>query len=91
MRGSLVDGGAVMKVTGQTGRLHRGPAKVLEREEDAFAAIRNGGARRRGPPPRRGTSPTTRSRSSRTIAVDAGRIRPSRRGCVARRGHRLGA
>ncbi len=42
LRGNLAPGGAVMKVSGQTKRLHRGPAKVFEREEDAFAAIRDG-------------------------------------------------
>ncbi|MFH6783853.1 MULTISPECIES: dihydroxy-acid dehydratase [Methylobacterium] len=42
LRGNLAPGGAVMKVSGQTKRLHRGPARVFEREEDAFAAIKDG-------------------------------------------------
>ena len=31
-----------MKLSGQTKKLHKGPARVFEREEDAFAAIKNG-------------------------------------------------
>jgi dihydroxy-acid dehydratase len=42
LRGNLAPGGCVMKVSGQTKRLHRGPARVFEREEDAFAAIKEG-------------------------------------------------
>ncbi|MGY2046876.1 dihydroxy-acid dehydratase [Methylobacterium sp. JK268] len=42
LRGNLAPGGAVMKVSGQTKRLHRGPARVFETEEDAFAAIKDG-------------------------------------------------
>ena len=40
--GNLAPGGCVMKVSGQTKRLHRGPARVFEREEDAFTAIKEG-------------------------------------------------
>jgi dihydroxy-acid dehydratase len=42
LRGNLAPGGAVTKISGQTKRLHRGPARVFEREEDAFAAIKDG-------------------------------------------------
>jgi dihydroxy-acid dehydratase len=42
LRGKLAPGGAVIKVSGQTKLLHRGPARVFEREEDAFAAIKGG-------------------------------------------------
>jgi len=42
LRGNLAPGGCVMKVSGQTKRLHRGPARVFEREEDAFIAIKEG-------------------------------------------------
>jgi dihydroxy-acid dehydratase len=42
LRGNLAPGGCVMKVSGQTKRVHRGPARVFEREEDAFAAIKAG-------------------------------------------------
>jgi len=39
LRGNLAPEGSVLKIAG-TGRLkHRGPARVFEREEDAFAAV----------------------------------------------------
>ena len=42
LRGNLAPEGAVLKVAG-TGRLrHEGPARVFEREEDAFAAVQSG-------------------------------------------------
>jgi dihydroxy-acid dehydratase len=42
LRGNLAQGGCVMKVSGQTKRLHSGPARVFECEEDAFTAIKQG-------------------------------------------------
>ena len=42
LRGNLAPGGSVIKVSGQTKKLHRGPARVFEREEDAFLAIKEG-------------------------------------------------
>jgi dihydroxy-acid dehydratase len=42
LRGNLAPGGCVMKVSGETKRLHSGAARVFEREEDAFAAIKEG-------------------------------------------------
>jgi len=39
MRGNLAPDGAVLKVTGASRNAHRGPAKVFDREEDAFQAI----------------------------------------------------
>jgi dihydroxy-acid dehydratase len=39
MRGNLAPEGAVLKVTGASRNTHRGPAKVFDREEDAFHAI----------------------------------------------------
>jgi dihydroxy-acid dehydratase len=45
LRGNLAPGGCVMKVSGQTKRVHSGPARVFEREEDAFEAIKVGGIR----------------------------------------------
>jgi dihydroxy-acid dehydratase len=42
LRGNLAPGGCVMKVSGQAKRIHSGPARVFEREEDAFAAIKQG-------------------------------------------------
>jgi dihydroxy-acid dehydratase len=42
LRGNLAPGGCVMKVSGQAKRTHSGPARVFEREEDAFAAIKQG-------------------------------------------------
>jgi dihydroxy-acid dehydratase len=39
LRGNLAPEGSVLKITGATRRYHRGPAKVFEREEDAFEAL----------------------------------------------------
>ena len=39
LRGNLAPDGAVLKATGATRSLHHGPAKVFDREEDAFHAI----------------------------------------------------
>jgi dihydroxy-acid dehydratase len=39
LRGNLAPEGAVLKVTGASRNEHRGPAKVFDREEDAFHAI----------------------------------------------------
>ncbi len=40
--GNLAPGGCVAKVSGQSRTSHRGPARVFEREEDAFAAVKAG-------------------------------------------------
>ena len=42
LRGNLAPGGCVIKLSGQTKDSHRGPARVFEREEDAFEAIKSG-------------------------------------------------
>jgi dihydroxy-acid dehydratase len=42
LRGSLAPGGAVVKMAGHERTQHRGPARVFDREEDAFAAVREG-------------------------------------------------
>ncbi len=42
LRGSLAPGGAVVKMSGHERSSHRGPARVFDREEDAFAAVREG-------------------------------------------------
>jgi dihydroxy-acid dehydratase len=42
LRGNLSPEGCVAKVSGQTKDLHRGPARVFDREEDAFAAVKAG-------------------------------------------------
>lgn len=42
LRGNLAPGGCVIKLSGQTKQTHRGPARVFEREEDAFEAIKSG-------------------------------------------------
>ncbi len=42
LHGALAPGGCVMKLSGQSKKLHEGPARVFEREEDAFAAIKKG-------------------------------------------------
>jgi dihydroxy-acid dehydratase len=42
LRGNLAPEGCVAKVSGQKKDLHRGPARVFDREEDAFAAVKAG-------------------------------------------------
>jgi len=42
LRGNIAPGGCVIKVSGQSRGSHRGPARVFEREEDAFQAVKNG-------------------------------------------------
>jgi dihydroxy-acid dehydratase len=42
LRGNLAPDGCVAKISGQKKALHRGPARVFEREEDAFAAVKAG-------------------------------------------------
>ena len=42
LRGNLAPGGCVIKISGQSRYSHRGPARVFEREEDAFKAIKDG-------------------------------------------------
>ena len=41
MRGNVTPDGSVLKITGASKNLHRGPAKVFDREEDAYRAIMN--------------------------------------------------
>jgi dihydroxy-acid dehydratase len=40
LRGNLAPEGCVAKVSGQKKDVHRGPARVFDREEDAFAAVK---------------------------------------------------
>ncbi len=40
LRGNLAPDGCVVKVAGHERMTHRGPARVFDREEDAFAAVR---------------------------------------------------
>jgi dihydroxy-acid dehydratase len=42
LRGNLAPGGCVIKISGQKKAIHRGPARVFEREEDAYQAIKEG-------------------------------------------------
>ncbi len=42
LHGNLAPGGCVIKISGQKKALHRGPARVFDREEDAFQAIKSG-------------------------------------------------
>ena len=42
MRGNLAPEGCVGKVAGHERMVHRGPARVFDREEDAFAAVKAG-------------------------------------------------
>ena len=42
LEGNLAPEGSVLKVAGTGKLVHQGPARVFEREEDAFAAVQNG-------------------------------------------------
>jgi dihydroxy-acid dehydratase len=42
LRGNLAPEGCVLKVVGQDRLAHRGPARVFDREEDAFLAVKKG-------------------------------------------------
>jgi dihydroxy-acid dehydratase len=42
LRGNLAPDGCVAKISGQKRDVHRGPARVFDREEDAFAAVKAG-------------------------------------------------
>jgi len=42
LRGNLAPEGCVIKLAGHERLIHRGPARVFEREEDAFAAVKKG-------------------------------------------------
>ncbi|HZR07004.1 MAG TPA: dihydroxy-acid dehydratase, partial [Myxococcales bacterium] len=41
LRGNLAPEGCVLKMAGHERTFHRGPARVFDREEDAFAAVRD--------------------------------------------------
>jgi dihydroxy-acid dehydratase len=42
LRGNLAPGGCIIKLSGHARSTHRGPARVFEREEDAFKAAKEG-------------------------------------------------
>ncbi|HET7393551.1 MAG TPA: dihydroxy-acid dehydratase [Candidatus Binatia bacterium] len=42
LKGNLAPEGCVVKVAGHERLIHKGPARVFDREEDAFAAVQNG-------------------------------------------------
>jgi dihydroxy-acid dehydratase len=42
LKGNLAPEGSVVKVAGHERMIHRGPARVFDREEDAFAAVQKG-------------------------------------------------
>ncbi|MFQ5880969.1 MAG: dihydroxy-acid dehydratase [Candidatus Methylomirabilales bacterium] len=42
LRGNLAPEGCVIKLAGHERMVHRGPARVFDREEDAFAAVKQG-------------------------------------------------
>jgi dihydroxy-acid dehydratase len=42
LRGNVAPEGCVVKVAGGGRRTHRGPARIFDREEDAFSAVQNG-------------------------------------------------
>ena len=74
LRGNLAPEGCVVKLSGHDRMEHSGPARVFEREEDAFAAViaKSIEPGRRGRDPQRG--PGRRSRHARDAARD-GRAR----------------
>ena len=87
LRGSLAPEGSVVKVTQHTPRTHRGPARVFNREEDAFRSRAwrpDQGRRHRGDPVR---GAARRSRHARDAAGHRCHRRrgPWRNGC---HGHR---
>jgi dihydroxy-acid dehydratase len=43
LRGNLAPEGSVVKLAGHERLLHRGPARIFDREEEAFAAVKAGG------------------------------------------------
>ncbi|MEO2138999.1 MAG: dihydroxy-acid dehydratase [Thermoleophilia bacterium] len=43
LRGNLAPGGSVVKLAGHERLLHRGTARIFDREEEAFAAVKAGG------------------------------------------------
>jgi dihydroxy-acid dehydratase len=43
LRGNLAEGGCVVKLAGNDRESHRGPARVFDSEEEAFASVRDGG------------------------------------------------
>jgi dihydroxy-acid dehydratase len=43
LRGNLAADGCVVKLAGNDREVHRGPARVFDSEEDAFASVREGG------------------------------------------------
>jgi len=43
LHGNLAPEGSVVKLAGHERLLHRGPARIFEREEEAFAAVKAGG------------------------------------------------
>ena len=45
LRGNLAPDGCVVKLAGHGRRLHRGPARVFDREEDCFVAVQSGRVR----------------------------------------------
>ena len=72
LRGNLAPEGCVVKLSGHGRIEHRGPARVFESEEDAFAAVmaQVDPARRGGRDPQRG--PGRRARDARDAARDRG-------------------
>ena len=63
LRGNIAPDGCVVKLAGHGRRLHSGPARVFENEEEAFAAVKAKAivARRRRGDPQRG--PRRRARA----------------------------
>ena len=45
LKGNIAPGGCVIKLAGHEKLVHRGPARVFDREEDAFAAVKKGKVR----------------------------------------------
>ena len=75
LRGNLSPDGCVVKLAGHERLHHRGPARVFDTEEDAFAAVKAA----LDPSRRRGRDPLRRSGRRARDAGDAARDRSHRR------------
>ena len=85
LRGNLAPDGCVAKVSGQKRDFHRGPARVFDREEDAFAAVKAGKIKPNDVIVIRWEGPEGRAGHARDAARD--RRHPGRRARRDRRAH----
>ena len=76
LRGSLAPEGCVIKLAGHDKKVHQGPARVFDREEQAMAAVTGGqdqSGRRGGDSLRRSARRTRHARDARGDRRDCGR------------------